>query len=274
MDQIKSSSREQGNSRLEFHPMVNHFPLLEGEEYEALKQDIQKNNRCFESIKLYQKKILDGRNRYKICTELGVNFTKKDLPDSTDPLAFVLSANLHRRHLTKSQRAVIALDFLPLLESQAKERQQSRLKKGETLSDRPILDERDKGRSDAQAAKALCISHSYVADIKAISKKKPDLIDRIRRGEITIQQGKRILKTQEDASDPKEQGQEQQEAEKAEERPGAGENKKTESQDFLLAYRDFLEEIKKAKASQWRTTSQKIALSRIQNLRDEIQKGN
>jgi ParB-like chromosome segregation protein Spo0J len=56
---------------------------------------------------------LDGRNRYRACCELGIELDFEDYSqefsgsDTFDPLQFVLSRNLHRRHLKQSQRAMI-----------------------------------------------------------------------------------------------------------------------------------------------------------------------
>jgi hypothetical protein len=91
----------------EFHPLANIFPLLEGEAFKALVEDIKKNGQR-EKIKLHDGKILDGRNRYRACKE-GIRKPEyEDLPPSTDPLAFVISANLHRRHLNETQRGIVA----------------------------------------------------------------------------------------------------------------------------------------------------------------------
>jgi hypothetical protein len=40
-------------------------------------------------------------------------------PGGGSPVEWVIATNLHRRHLTASQRAVVALDILPLLEREA-----------------------------------------------------------------------------------------------------------------------------------------------------------
>lgn len=87
---------------MEFHEIANLFPLMVGDEYRALVEDIRANG-LLEPIALYEGKILDGRNRYNACIVLGIepNYTTYDGPSAE---AFVISKNLHRRHLTRDQR--------------------------------------------------------------------------------------------------------------------------------------------------------------------------
>jgi ParB-like chromosome segregation protein Spo0J len=91
---------------LAFHPLANVFPLLEGEEFAALVADIQASGLC-EAIWLYQGQILDGRNRYRACQALGRDCATRPYTGD-DPLSFVLSMNLRRRHLDESQRGMVA----------------------------------------------------------------------------------------------------------------------------------------------------------------------
>jgi N6-adenosine-specific RNA methylase IME4 len=101
-------------------------------------------------------------------------------------VAWVVSQNLHRRHLSASQRAVIALDALPLFEAEAKARQLAGVR----------AQMHEGVRSDAQAGDAFKVSPRYVSDAKAIAAKAPALVERIRDGEMTITQAKRELKEQ------------------------------------------------------------------------------
>ena len=61
------------------------------------------------SITLYEDKILDGRNRYLALTISGREITERHFRKyhGNDPVGFVLSVNLHRRHLNESQRAMV-----------------------------------------------------------------------------------------------------------------------------------------------------------------------
>jgi hypothetical protein len=79
-------------------------------EFEALVEDIKANG-VREKITLYAFKILDGRNRYRAGLKAGYAFGDRDfetLPSGTDPLKFVISANIVRRHLDETQRGMVA----------------------------------------------------------------------------------------------------------------------------------------------------------------------
>lgn len=90
----------------EFHQLANIFPLIEGSAFQDLVEDIAQHG-IREPIWLYEGKILDGRNRYKACLESGSEIKTREYTGN-DPLGFVVSLNLKRRHLDTAQRAMVA----------------------------------------------------------------------------------------------------------------------------------------------------------------------
>lgn len=149
--------------------------------------NIRKNG-LIEPIWLYEDKILDGRNRYKACLEIGVEPTFLRFNDRLrSPLDFVMSLNLSRRHLTSSQKATIALEALPFFEEEAKKRQGFR-------SD--ITAKMQESREATEEAATLVgVGSRYVSDAKAIKESSPELFEQIRKGEKTISEVKKELKT-------------------------------------------------------------------------------
>ncbi len=91
---------------MEFHEYAGIFPLLEGREFSELCADIKANGQR-EPIWIYEGKVLDGRNRFRACEAVGV-VPRTAAYTGDDALAFVLSLNLHRRHLSESQRGMVA----------------------------------------------------------------------------------------------------------------------------------------------------------------------
>lgn len=109
--------------------------LITGEEFEELKRDIQANG-LLEPIWLHPDDgtIIDGRNRHRACCALGIQPTFRTWNGKGSLVAFVVSLNLRRRHLTSSQKAVVAVDILPLLEQEARERQREAANRARELT--------------------------------------------------------------------------------------------------------------------------------------------
>jgi hypothetical protein len=92
---------------LQYHPFADIFPLMKGKEFEELVADIKARG-LTEPIVTYKGKVLDGRNRDRACAAAGVK--PRYLPfngTDDDARAFVISANIRRRHLTASQKRAL-----------------------------------------------------------------------------------------------------------------------------------------------------------------------
>lgn len=101
------------------HPAAKLLPGIPDTEQQELTADILKNglqhpivlfwdfSEVDQKDKLY---ILDGRHRYRACQNAMVT-PRCVLYTGQDPYGFVMSENLFRRHLEKSQRAMIAAEL-------------------------------------------------------------------------------------------------------------------------------------------------------------------
>lgn len=95
---LTGGSASDGRTPLPHHPLAALFPML--------SEDIATRGQE-EPVWLLDGQILDGRNREAACALLGIDAWTKEY-EGNDPLGFVLSLNLHRRHLSESQRAMVA----------------------------------------------------------------------------------------------------------------------------------------------------------------------
>jgi len=183
----------------EFHEVANLFPMMDSEAFQSLKKDIEENG-LIEPIWLHDGKIIDGRNRYKACSELGVEPIFRHWDETGNLVGFVISLNLHRRHLTPSQYAMVGHDMLPMLEAEAKDRQ--RLAGGDRKSDEyqksvmPNLAEpiSPKERSIDVAAKLVGASATNIQEAKRIARLAPEKAQEIREGKKTINAASQELK--------------------------------------------------------------------------------
>jgi hypothetical protein len=114
-----------------WHHYAKLFPCMDNEELSALAEDIRQNG-LQEPVRLFEGKVLDGRNRVLACIQADIKpqFIQWHR-NGVSPLAFVIAQNLQRRHLSLVQRAAVAASLLPQLQSEAKERQKAAGKHGD-----------------------------------------------------------------------------------------------------------------------------------------------
>jgi N6-adenosine-specific RNA methylase IME4 len=187
-----------------YHEVANIFPLLQGEEFEHLKADIKANGLLDPIILYHDGSIIDGRNRHRACIETGTQPRFEQWSgngDFSELVTFVVSKNLHRRHLNSGQQAAIAVDATEIverLEREARERQAQQallnspfVSNVETI---PPLSEADTGKTRDKLADLFNTNPRYVSDAKKLRDEAPDLLAQVRDGEVTLPQAKRELK--------------------------------------------------------------------------------
>ena len=176
---------------MKFHKYADLFPLIVGEEFRNLVADIQANG-LLEPIWLHNGLVIDGRNRYRACRELGIepktrNYTGKD------PLSFVVSTNLIRRHLDVSQRAMLGARLEPLYAEEAAERQAAVGGKNPGAL-QVKLPEAIAGQARDKAAAIVGVSGTYISMAKATVAAAPELEEIVLTRQLPLGQAYEIAK--------------------------------------------------------------------------------
>jgi protein gp37 len=210
------------------HPAADLFPLVDGEEFAELCHDIKERG-LQQPITIWKDgTLLDGRNRLLACHET-LQEVVFDRYEGSDPVQFSISANLHRRHLTPSQRnmtGALADELLEQLREQARKRQSDAVAEsnkartampssppvGFMESHAPALIKQlareadaQQSKSAAQAAKLVGGSRSGVEQALRVKREAPDLVPEVMSGKVTLKEAEREVRqrvTQRAASIP------------------------------------------------------------------------
>jgi len=160
--------------KYEEHALSQILPMMDDVDLKSLADDIKENGQRA-PITLLDGKILDGRNRYRACLMADVTPRFKDFNGDGDPLALIISANVMRRHLTESQRIIIAAKIATIKNGGDRRSDQS----ANLHSDRTV----------DEAAKEMRVSpRSVKTGKKVIRDAPPEEIEKIARGEKTVHQ--------------------------------------------------------------------------------------
>lgn len=175
------------------HPAAELFPLIEGDEFDQLVADIDTNGLLEPVWVMPDGALLDGRNRVKACVKTSTPIQTRTY-EGSDPIGFVLSLNLKRRHLTTGQRAMLALQVESLIAEHNRPGRRWGVEDDLIPADLPELSRRER-ESREQAAKSVGTSGRAVAQAKRIQQEAPDLAEKVIAGELALDKAEREVKS-------------------------------------------------------------------------------
>lgn len=168
---------------IQFHPLSDLFPLMPAAEMNELVADIKAHG-LQSPIILYEGKILDGRHRYEAC-QIAETIPRFEQYKGNNPLTFVVSANVNRRHLTDSQRAMIGAKMVTMKQG---ERTDTIASKGslEPSANLPKVSQED-------AALAMGVSTRSITTAVKILDESPKLAKQATDGQISLHAAEKQL---------------------------------------------------------------------------------
>ena len=211
------------------------IPPLTDEEYKGLEESILSEG-CRDALVLWGEILVDGHNRYEICTRHNIPFktVQKEFTSRDEVMLWMIDTQFSRRNLDAPDRILLAQKKAPILEKLARKKQvkagtefgKGLPKKEEIafvnndksyISEQPKTAVPEKPKAVEQpklviekklepskpihvreeVAKMAGVSNGTVAKFEQVQKKKPELIEDIRKGEISINQAYNTVKAEE-----------------------------------------------------------------------------
>lgn len=182
------------------HPAANLFPMMSDEDIDALAKSIREQGLRQPIILTEDGQLLDGRNRVAACSRAGVP-PRHEVYRGDDPVAYVMALNMDRRHLTIGQKAMLALELVPMYESEAKARQGARNDlSNHFVADLPQSWQVSAAKSRDKAGAAVKVSGRAVQQAKRVAEVAPDLAEQVSTGTLALDRAERIVRDREAAA--------------------------------------------------------------------------
>lgn len=165
------------------------IPPLTPEEFAGLKQSIQ-NEGCRDPLVLWGDILIDGHNRYDICSKRDIPFqtVQREFESREKAIEWIILNQFGRRNLPIHERARLALRLKPVIAERAKENQGERTDICQK-SDRSSIDTKQ------ELAKAAGVSHDTIAKVERIEADAPaPVVQASRKGEISVNSAYQVTK--------------------------------------------------------------------------------
>ena len=168
------------------------IPPLTAEEYDGLENSILAEG-CRDALVLWGETLVDGHNRYEICSRHGIPFKtiQKDFDSRDSVIEWIIMNQFGRRNLPNYERARLALRLKSFFAEKAKEKEFER-KTTCQKSDKSFMPTVD---TKKELAKVAGVSHDTIAKVEKIEKMAtPEVKQQLRSGEMSINQVYQTIK--------------------------------------------------------------------------------
>ena len=172
------------------------IPPLSDDEYKGLEESIIKHG-CRDPLVLWGDTIVDGHNRYEICTKHGIKFNtvQMDFEDENHATYWIIKNQLSRRNIGAGTRIILAKKLEPMLREMARERQRDAGGDKRSVEAKNAFVNVDKSDVEEVAtaidvrkeiASAAKVSTGTLAKFDKVQKVRPDLIEKVVSNEMSI----------------------------------------------------------------------------------------
>jgi hypothetical protein len=247
--QMSTNDKVEKIAGYEVHPAAKFLRLLDGDDFNNLVKDIEANG-LREPIALLDGKLLDGRNRARACLKAGHKHEPVSLPPDTNPVAYVISKNIHRRHLRMAERLKLLKNIPAELIEQAKAAAKAAKAAGQKSGGRGKRKTRGSAEPRVSTAKAkgniVGVSASTVKKFEKVERADPALAKEVEEGKTTVRAAHQKVKKSKAKATPVEPVEPQQSDEpKQEQEPVEGADSQIfgvweQAHQYLISYVSYL----------------------------------
>lgn len=176
------------------------IPPLTFEEKKMLEESIL-NEGCRDAIVLWGDTIIDGHNRYEICTKYGIPFetVSREFESRNEVIEWIIKNQFGRRNLPLHERARLALRLKPVIAEKAKSNKQEAANKMNLIVGNNVSTEICENvlpiDTQKEIAKAAGVSHDTIAKVEKIEETAPaPIVQASRKGDISVNAAYQVTK--------------------------------------------------------------------------------
>lgn len=169
------------------------IPPLTSDERQGLEKSLLAEG-CRDALVLWGDTLIDGHNRFEICTRNNIPFktVQKEFADRGSAIEWIILNQFGRRNLPSHERARLALRLKPMIADRAKEN----ILATQNNDNSAAFQKSEKQVNTAkELAKIAGVSHDTIAKVEKIEKSAPEpIIEASRKGEISVNAAYQVTK--------------------------------------------------------------------------------
>lgn len=188
------------------HPRASVVPLPDPDTYNQMLEDIERRGIQVPLDITPDGVVMDGRTRLTIARTLAIPEVPVRVIEGADPFDYMVRAALMRRDLTKSQRAMLALELPEYQQAKAEAAERREASKAQPGQQVGHVVTRVSAPSPTLATDAIAplagVSGSYIRKAALVAREDPVMAERVKAGEVSVSEAADVVTGRKEEADP------------------------------------------------------------------------